>query len=251
MSIVSHGHDTAVKDLLSDLKQFSAQTVQRVVVTLNKPGEVLSLPLEPDGHWPFELQVRRNAEPLGFGENHNRALEGAGEEFVCVLNPDIRLTEDPFAALVDCAARSGVGCAYPVQLDVSGKVQDSERALPTPVALWQRRALGQGEKRVDWVNAACLVMPAAVWRQVRGFDERYFMYCEDVDLSLRIRLAGFSIVRAPVRVIHEAQRASGRSLSHLAWHVRSLLRLWNSAAYRQARLLEPLPIAAAAGADNS
>ncbi|QIL73442.1 glycosyltransferase [Diaphorobacter sp. HDW4B] len=236
--------------MLNDLKQFSARSVHRVVVTLNKPGEVLSLPVKPDGHWPFELQVRRNAEPLGFGENHNRALANAGEEFVCVLNPDIRLTEDPFDSLVDCAARLGVGCAYPIQLDVAGRVQDSERALPTPVALWQRRALGHGETRVDWVNAACLVMPAAVWQQVHGFDERYFMYCEDVDLSLRIRLAGWSIVRAPVRVIHEAQRASGRSLSHLAWHVRSLLRLWSSSAYRQARRLEPLSAGIPTGAKN-
>lgn len=251
VSIVSHGHDTAVKQLLQDLKQFSAQSVHRVVVTLNKAGEVLSLPEMPAGYWPFELQVRRNAQPLGFAENHNRALADAREPFVCVLNPDIRLTEDAFSTLVDFAALPGVGCAYPIQLDVSGRVQDSERALPTPVALWQRRAMGQGEKQVDWVNAACLVMPTPVWKQVQGFDERYFMYCEDVDLSLRIRLAGWSIVRAPVRVIHEAQRASGRSLSHLAWHVRSLLRLWSSPVYRQARHLVPLAAGTPAGAEHS
>ncbi len=251
VSIVSHGHGPSVIELLNDLRRFSAQTVQRVVLTLNQPGEVLQLPEGQGASWPFELQVRRNSAPLGFGANHNRALLGASEQFVCVLNPDIRLKADPFAALVDCAAQPGVGCAYPVQLDLAGKVQDSERALPTPVALWQRRALGQSEKRVDWVNAACLVMPAPVWRQLQGFDERYFMYCEDVDLSLRIRLAGLSIVRAPVSVIHEAQRASGRSLSHLAWHVKSLLRLWCSPVYRRARQLPALDVVALAGAQHS
>ncbi|QNP49951.1 glycosyltransferase family protein [Diaphorobacter aerolatus] len=241
VSIVSHGHGTAVTELLEDLRRFSAGSVHRVVITLNKPAEELQWPADPLSAWPFEFQVRRNDHPLGFGENHNRALADAVEEFVCVLNPDIRLIADPFADLVGCAAQSGVGCAYPVQVDEAGQVQDSERALPTPVALWQRRALGHAEKRLDWVNAACLVLPAAVWRQVRGFDERYFMYCEDVDLSLRIRLAGLSIVRAPVRVIHAAQRASGRSLSHLIWHVSSLLRLWSSSVYRRARRLAPMP----------
>ncbi|MBF5004007.1 glycosyltransferase [Diaphorobacter caeni] len=240
VSIVSHGHGASVTDLLNDLKHFSGPSIHRVVLTLNKPLEEVSLPGGPDGHWPFELEVRRNESPLGFGENHNRALSGAMEDFVCVLNPDIRLNADPFAALVATAAQSGVGCAYPVQVDETGRVQDSERALPTPVALWQRRVQGQSEKRLDWVNGACLVLPASVWRQVRGFDERYFMYCEDVDLSLRIRLAGWRIVRAPVQLIHAAQRASGRSLSHLAWHVASLLRLWTSSVYRRARQLPPM-----------
>ncbi|WP_240939190.1 glycosyltransferase [Diaphorobacter sp. HDW4A] len=229
-----------MSELLNDLKRFSACSIHRVVLTLNKPLEVVSVPGGPDGDWPFELQVRRNESPLGFGENHNRALSGAMEDFVCVLNPDIRLSADPFAALVATAAQTGVGCAYPTQVDEAGRVQDSERALPTPVALWQRRALGQSEKRLDWVNGACLVLPASVWKQVRGFDERYFMYCEDVDLSLRIRLAGWRIVRAPVQLIHAAQRASGRSLSHLVWHVSSLLRLWTSSVYRQARQLPPM-----------
>lgn len=244
VSVVSHGHGTAVVDLLDDLRRFSAHSVHRVVITLNQPGETVLFDESPRPAWPFTLQVRRNEKPLGFGENHNRALAGATEEYVCVLNPDIRLVEDPFAALVKCAAEPGVGCAYLVQVDQAGRIQDSERALPTPVALWQRRALGQGEKRVDWVNAACLVMPTPVWREIDGFDERYFMYCEDVDLSLRIRLAGMSIERAPVQVIHAAQRASGRSLSHFFWHVSSLLRLWSSPVYRRARRLAPLPVKA-------
>ncbi len=251
VSIVSHGHGACVIDLINDLRQFSGNSVDRVVVTLNVPGETLDLPGGASSAWPFQLQVRRNERPLGFGANHNRALADAEEEFVCVLNPDIRLTADPFAALVHCAAQPGVGCAYPVQLNVDGTVQDSERALPTPVALWQRRALGRGEKRVDWVNAACLVLPLAVWRQLQGFDERYFMYCEDVDLSLRIRLAGFKLVRAPVSLVHEAQRGSGRSLRHLAWHVRSLRRLWCSPVYRDARKLPPLEAAPASGAVRS
>lgn len=240
VSVVSHGHGECVVDLVNDLKKFSGQSVDRVIVTLNLPGETIDLSPEPHSAWPFLLQIRRNAHPLGFGENHNRALADAREDCVCVLNPDIRLTADPFAALVDCASQPGVGCSYPEQLDVDGQVQDSERALPTPVALWQRRALGHGEKRVDWVNAACLVLPTAVWKQLQGFDERYFMYCEDVDLSLRIRLAGWTLVKAPVSLIHEAQRRSGRSLNHLFWHVRSLLRLWSSSVYRQARRLPPL-----------
>ncbi|WP_027995447.1 glycosyltransferase [Simplicispira psychrophila] len=238
VSVVSHGHGPTVQPLLYALVagvQAGTSVVQRVVLTLNLPE---SAPVPPPEGWPFVLQIIHNARPAGFGANHNRALARAVEPFVCVLNPDVVLADgDPFAALVQAAAAPGIGCAYPVQVDAQGQLQDSERALPTPKALWRRRALGQREVRVDWVNAACLVLPQPVWQALGGFDESYFMYCEDVDLCLRMRLAGLTLVRAPVQIEHGGQRASHRCWAHLRWHLYSLLRLWRSPVYRQARQL--------------
>ncbi len=237
VSIVSHGHGALVQQLLHDMARLAGQSVDRVVLTLNLPE---AGPAAPAQGWPFMLELVRNAQPAGFGSNHNQALAGASEAFVCVLNPDVLLAgDDPFGALVQLAAQPGVGCAYPLQLDVAGKLQDSERALPTPAALWRRRVLRQPDTGVDWVNAACLVLPQPVWQVLGGFDASYFMYCEDVDLCLRIRLAGLALVRAPVQVVHAGQRASHRRWSHLQWHLRSLLRLWSSPVYRQARQLLP------------
>ena len=238
VSVVSHGHGPTVQPLLYALAagvQVAASSVRRVVLTLNVPEPE---PLPPPGGWPFVLQIAHNSQPLGFGANHNRALAAADEPFVCVLNPDVGLIGgDPFAALVQAAAAPGAGCAYPVQVDAQGQVQDSQRELPTPQALWRRRALGRREVRVDWVNAACLVLPQSVWQSVGGFDESYFMYCEDVDLCLRVRLAGLALVQAPVQIEHSGQRASHQRWAHLRWHLSSLLRLWRSPVYRQARLL--------------
>lgn len=233
VSVVSHGHGPLVQALLWQLAQHSHATVTRVVLTLNLPEPD---PAPPQGGWPFALQILRNTQPAGFGSNHNQALHGATESFVCILNPDVALLgpDDPFAALVHTAAQLGTGCAYPVQLDAQGQVQDSERTLPTPTALWRRRVLRQPAPahRVDWVNGACMVLPTPVWQQLGGFDSRYFMYCEDVDLCLRLRLAGLALVRAPTRILHAGQRASQRHWRHTLWHVRSLLRLWCSRSYR-------------------
>lgn len=232
VSVVSHGHQPQVQALLNDLARFSAATVSRVVITLNQPE---AEPQAPAAGWPFVLQVVRNAHPLGFGANHNRALAGAAEPFVCVLNPDVRWDRcDPLESMVLAAAQPGVGCSYPAQFDGAGNRQDHERSLPTPSALLRRHMLRRRETRVDWVNAACLVLPQPVWRRLAGFDEAYFMYCEDVDLCLRLRLAGLALVRAPAQVVHAGQRASHRRWAHLRWHVQSLLRLWRSPVYRQA-----------------
>lgn len=231
VSIVSHGHGAMVQRLLEQLARSSAAAVTRVVVTHNIPEDVLHAPAEG---WPFRVDTIVNETPRGFGANHNGALQGAHESFVCVLNPDVEILQDeePFASLVSTAAQPDVGCAYPVQLDYAGVVQDSERELPSPAALWSRRVLGRPQRRIDWVNAACLVIPLHVWTASRGFDEGYFMYCEDVDLCLRIRLLGWELRRAPARVVHAGSRASNRQWRHLAWHIRSLLRLWFSAPYR-------------------
>lgn len=233
LSIVSHGHGTQVVHLLHALARLRSAVLVRVVLTQNCPEPA---PAAPSGGWPFAFELRSNREPLGFGANHNRALAGALEAWLGVLNPDVQWEAgDPFAALVAAAAVPGVGCVYPAQIDRLGRLQDSERELPSPCNLWLRHTGRRAETRVDWVNAACCVFPRAAWESVGGFDERYFMYCEDVDLCLRLRLRGWSLARAAATVIHAGQRASRRDWRHLRWHVLSLLRLWRSPAYRAVR----------------
>lgn len=227
VSVVSHGHGEQVQALLEQLARNSAAHIARVVVTHNVPEPALR---EPANGWPFQLQLVFNSRPQGFGTNHNQALHGAQEPFVCVLNPDVALIagQEPFEALLQAASLPGVGCAYPQQVDKLGLPQDCERETPTPLALWRRWVLRRPQRRVDWVNAACIVLPLPIWQTVKGFDEAYFMYCEDVDLCLRVRLAGGRLQRAEARVVHAGQRASHHQFWHLLWHVSSLLRLWRS-----------------------
>ena len=116
----------------------------------------------------------------------------------------------------------------------SGTVRSNSSASGALSSSERGRALRQRESQVDWVNAACLVLPQPVWQALKGFDEAYFMYCEDVDLCLRLRRSGWELSRAAVRVVHAGQRASHRRWDHLYWHVTSLLRLWRSPAYRWA-----------------
>lgn len=240
VSVVSHGHGALVQRLLEQMARAGERVVLRVVLTQNLPEPH---PRAPSGGWPFELEVVVNATPAGFGANHNRALANVNESHVCVINPDVELIpgQPPFDALVKSCQGPDSGCAYPLQTAPDGAIQDSERELPSPGALFRRRFLKAREQRVDWVNAACVVLPADAWRAIGGFDERYFMYCEDVDLCLRVRLQGLKLVRAPVMVVHAGQRASHRRLRHLLWHVRSLWRLWQSPVYRQAQQLLTAP----------
>ena len=166
VSVVSHGHKHQVQGLLNDLVRFSRGRISRVVLTLNQPE---AAPQPPAAGWPFALHIVRNIRPLGFGANHNRALSGAGEPFVCVLNPDVRWDGcDPLEAMVQAAAQPGVGCSYPVQIDNVGCWQDSARfahargAVSTAGAGPAGSACGLGKCRLSGVAAACVAETAGI-----------------------------------------------------------------------------------------
>ncbi|MDR1967262.1 MAG: glycosyl transferase [Burkholderiaceae bacterium] len=244
VSIVSHGHAGETGPLLEQLAECR---VRRVIVTLNLPESQSWR----QARWPFELVLIDNARPVGFGLNHNRAFhcdrEHGASELFAVLNPDLRWQGDPFAPMLPLlAAAPRVGLVYPVQIGSDGQPQDCERLLPTPARLWARYRPGGNRRELppggapEWVNAAFMLLRHEAFASVGGFDKSYHMYCEDVDLCLRLQLAGWRLARADGAVVeHPAQRASHRDARHLFWHLASLWRLWRSRAWQAWRLRAP------------
>lgn len=237
ISIVSHGQMELVLPLLQDLDTVHHTTPLHVVLTLNVPED---LPCVPED-FAFSLQIMRNSQPLGFGANHNRAFSQAQGGIFCVLNPDIRITQNPFPDLLKACADPHTGLAAPAIYSPSGQLEDSARKFPTPWriahrVLTRRRTRDYAAPTTvlhpDWVAGMFLLLRTTVYRQLGGFDERYFLYYEDVDLCARARLAGLEIVQLALPgVIHNAQRASHRNPKYLRWHVGSMLRFFTSAAF--------------------
>lgn len=231
VSVVSHGHGAQVDALVGDLARVCAGPLE-LLVTLNV-AEQHALFQER-----FPLVVIENPVPKGFGANHNAALARARGEYFCVINPDVRLAADPFAALVERMADARIGVCAPRVLDPQGRVEDSARNFPTPLEILAK-AMGRapalpGGATPDWVAGIFMLFRTAVLREAGGFDERYHMYYEDVDLCARLRLAGLEVALCPaVSVTHDARRASHRNARHLAWHLQSMARFFTSAPYRE------------------
>lgn len=215
---------------------FGGREIAEVIVTLNVPDQALS-DWAGMHDWPFLLTLIRNDSPMGYGANHNQAFQRCATPYFCVLNPDIRFARDPFPALIDALLQPAVGCVYPLQYEDRSNPLDMAREVPTPGALFKRYLLPGYRSRPQprhWVNGAFMLFQSGVFARLGGFDVGYFMYCEDVDICLRLRQAGMSLVPVPAaKVQHLAARASRRQPRHLWWHVKSLLRLWFSKAYRQ------------------
>lgn len=234
VSIVSHGQARMVELLLADLARLGRDDL-RIRVTLNVPEDRP----DPSG---LEIEWLRNARPLGFGANHNQALRDAGEPFLCILNPDVRLREDPFPALLQALRQPRVALAAPRVLTSGGRVENSARRFPTLAslaskALASQEPLDYPESREtlspDWVAGMFMLADREAFRRVGGFDERYFLYYEDVDLCRRLRDAGFDIALVQAaQAIHDAQRTSHRSLRYLRWHLQSVFRYLVLSRYR-------------------
>jgi O-antigen biosynthesis protein len=184
-----------------------------------------------------EVEFMRLPENLGFGKANNlgfdRALE-RGADYVLCLNPDTLISEDTMRVMLEyMAANPRVGLAGCKLLNADGTFQLScRRGFPTPwasfckvfglQALFPRVELfarynqtfrSENETcMVDAVSGAFMFMRSEVLRAVRGFDEDFFMYGEDLDLCYRIQQAGWNVAYVhTTEVIHYKGESTRRS----------------------------------------
>jgi len=244
VSIVSHGQGDMVLPLLHQLIALSAMLPLEILLTENLAQRRAELPAA----WCPNVRVLYNDVPLGFGANHNRAFAESRGRYFCVMNPDIRLRDNSILALLECVEHKP-GVAGPKVVASNGALQDSARKVPGVLGLAWRTISGHRhadynaaipEQRVDWIAGMCLMFDRDSFAAVGGFTEDYRLYCEDVDVCIRMHLAGRSVSWVQQStVVHDAQRDSHRSLRYLAWHVRSLLRLFTSKPYWKYRRSVP------------
>ncbi|MGM5470736.1 glycosyltransferase family 2 protein [Flavobacteriaceae bacterium LMO-SS05] len=151
-----------------------------------------------------QVVLIENDVNYGFSKGNNQGVSMAKGEYICILNPDMVVSEDTFDALLNLAETSDnfgiLGCRL---VDGSGTfLQESKRNIPLPkIALkkllgfpktYYANQVGEFETgRVEILVGAFMLMKKVIFNKVNGFDEDYFMYGEDVDLSYRIHKMGY------------------------------------------------------------
>jgi GT2 family glycosyltransferase len=135
-------------------------------------------------------------ENLGSSGGQNRLAQGGSSDLILVLNPDTYPSPTAFVELIKAVEDPGVGIAEARQIPL---VHPREYDLTT------------GE--TSWASGFCMLMRRAVFEELGGFDDQYFLlHCDDVDLSWRARLAGYAVVVAPAAtVFHDKRLTQGVS----------------------------------------
>jgi N-acetylglucosaminyl-diphospho-decaprenol L-rhamnosyltransferase len=224
-------------------------TVRVVVVTWDSadvlPAFTGSLPTATSA--PYEVVVVDNASPtgppvgdftvleaggnLGYGKAANLGASGFEGDWLVVANPDVTWSEGALDTLIEAAARHPrAGCLGPAITTPGGQLYPSARAFPSlgrgighaifgpfwPSNPWTRSYRAEEGSPVEgttgWLSGSCMLLRRAAWEQVGGFDPKYFMYCEDMDLCRRVAEAGWQNIYVPSAVVTHVGGASTKAV---------------------------------------
>jgi N-acetylglucosaminyl-diphospho-decaprenol L-rhamnosyltransferase len=224
------------------LASLSMATELPVTVLLADNGSTDGTPQAAVERYP-NVRLFDTGANLGYGTAVNRAVAQLDDDdWMIVANPDVQWGPGSIDALLAAAVRwPRAGALGPLVRDPDGSVYPSARHLPSLVRGSMHAVLGPFWKRnpwttayrqerfepterpVGWLSGSCLLVRRSAFSQIGGFDERYFMYMEDVDLGDRLGKAGWLSVYVPsAEVLHHKGHSTGHDpASHLAAHHKS------------------------------
>ncbi|MEI8147982.1 MAG: glycosyltransferase family 2 protein [Actinomycetes bacterium] len=244
----------AAEDLVNCVDSLRLNDVEHIVVVDNSTENASATTLV--GREVILVDTQVNA---GYGRGMNRGVAFAGEcEYLVLSNPDVVVHPQAVTQLVAYMdTHQAVGIAGPTIVDSQGVTYPSVRQFPNVLLaglhallapLWNgnpftKRYRSPGRNgQVDWVSGSFFITRASAFQAVGGFDERYFMFAEDMDLCWRLREAGWGVAVVPeatVTHIEGVSRARAPRAMVRAHHA-SALRFEARTARGARRLLLPL-----------
>ena len=226
LSIVSHGQFNLLLPLIKNLR--NCAEVDRIIITINIPEKIKKL------KWLKELPIYwiYNKSKKGFGSNHNKAFEMCNTKYFFVINPDVRFNNKIIKELILLKEREKVNILGPKILDHQKMHTVNSRKFPNIYFLLlrilqipQKEYFSRENKEVlytDWIGGMFLVFSSYDYKKLKGFDSKFFLYFEDVDLCRRAKKLGLNVAQSKnISVIHEAQRQSYSNLNHFKLHIKS------------------------------
>lgn len=190
-----------------------------------------------------------NNKNIGYGAAHNIAIRESIYDNVVlhlVINPDIILGPDTLETLVSfILEHPEIGCVSPKVVYPNGELQYLCKLLPTPLDVFGRRFLPKRwmEKRnqryelrasgynrimnIPYLSGCFMLLRTEAVRKARLFDEQFFMYPEDVDLTRRIHRDYLTVFYPHTTIIHNHEKASYRSIRMLWVHMANMCKYFN------------------------
>jgi GT2 family glycosyltransferase len=242
ISVVAYNQRPCLERLLPSLVASARLTSTEILVVDHRSqdgsGEYVR------EHFP-SVQVLRNDVRAGYGENHNRNLARARGRYFVIMNTDLLAGADVFVRLRDyLEAHPDVGMVSPKVLNEDGSIQGLNKRYPTLCDLFLRRfmprsllprfrsRLDRYEMRdvgydrscdVEFLSGSFMFCRTPLLQSCGGFDSRYFLYFEDVDLCRRFQRLARTVYYPDVSVVHLWERSAHKKWIYTYYFMRSAL----------------------------
>ena len=171
------------------------------------------------------VKLHKNKTNTGFSKAVNKAVSLSSGEYIFILNPDVIVQDNTFSILLNNYSKiDKIGAVGPKILNSDGTIQHScKRSFPTPLNSLSRlmgldklfpksKFFGKynltylnidEEHEVDVLSGAFMMVPKIVYDKIDGFDERFFMFGEDIDFCHKIKDIGLKVIYSPLtEIIH-------------------------------------------------
>jgi GT2 family glycosyltransferase len=191
----------------------------------------------------------------GFGVGHNSVMQTLSSDIHLVLNPDAELAEDALCVgITSLSEDDGIALVSPRVTSVDGRQEFLCKRYPSILALmlrafaprfvrrifrrrlhrYEMRNVCNGEQEADVLLATgCfMLIPTAALRAVGGFDDDYFLYFEDFDLSLRLGGQGRLVFNPAMQIVHHGGYAASKGFSHVKYFIKSGITFFNQHGWR-------------------
>jgi GT2 family glycosyltransferase len=185
------------------------------------------------------LQYIFNGKNLGFGKAHNLAFKNLSikSDLHLIINPDVCFDPKKIQDMLLWMYKdSSISLCVPKVLFPSGIFQHTVRNIPNFIVLikrklgimvdeWKEEQL-QNITEIPFAHGCFFVFRTDVYKRLAGFDERFFMYMEDVDIFMRAKLYGKTLYNPNYQIYHEFRKGSSKSPKLLCWHTISAFKFF-------------------------
>jgi len=233
--ILTYKSKNLVRFALKDLLDSNLPEQTEVIVVDNDSKDGVEKVIKKE--FP-QVRFIQSGANLGFAGGNNVGIRAAQGKYVLIMNPDIFVKDNSIQNLYNYIKQresENIGLVAPRLNNPDGSLQNTAyrfHKLTTPI--YRRTILGKTKKgkrhlkqflmddwdhnstrEVDWVQGSFFISPKELLERVNYFDERYFMYMEDMDLCRKIKQAGKKVIYYPeVQAIHLHRKESAEG----SWH---------------------------------
>ena len=185
------------------------------------------------------VTYHHSGENLGFGKGHNLALQylSTDSDIHMIINPDIYFDSHEITQFLHWFKNSeDIALAVPKVLYEDGTYQPIVRDIPTITTLIKRKlGISSDEwpeskltsvQEIPFAHGCFYTFKTETFKKLHGFDERFFLYMEDLDIFIRAKKYGKTVINPDFKIYHEHRKGSSKNFKLFLWHLSSAIKFF-------------------------